>query len=164
MVADAGQSRRLQSSCGSASCACRTCKSNDVIGNGRPGNISYPPCSTWTIRWETRTCVACGDCVQACPEGALMPATGLNAGSGPATRADFDSGSHFGCPFGPGVGCQFAESPRKGKVKYVRGITARQTKGRSASRGRFGFDYTNSPPQSVLTKPLTAANDAPAKG
>ena len=31
-------------------------------------------CSTWTTRWATSTCVACGECVQACPTGALMPA------------------------------------------------------------------------------------------
>ena len=32
-------------------------------------------CSTSTTRWAQSTCVACGECVQACPTGALMPAT-----------------------------------------------------------------------------------------
>ena len=31
-------------------------------------------CSISTIRWATSTCVACGECVQACPTGALAPA------------------------------------------------------------------------------------------
>ena len=31
-------------------------------------------CSTSTTRWAQSTCVACGECVQACPTGALAPA------------------------------------------------------------------------------------------
>ena len=31
-------------------------------------------CSTSTTRWAHSTCVACGECVQACPTGALAPA------------------------------------------------------------------------------------------
>ena len=31
-----------------------------------------------TTRWAQSTCVACGECVQACPTGALMPATLVN--------------------------------------------------------------------------------------
>ena len=34
--------------------------------------------STSTTRWATATCVACGECVQACPTGALMPAALLD--------------------------------------------------------------------------------------
>jgi len=50
------------------------------------------------------TCVACGECVQACPTGALMPATLIDeAGRGDSAVADRRVDSI--CPY-CGVGCQ----------------------------------------------------------
>ena len=49
------------------------------------------------------SCVACGECVQACPTGALMPATVVNnEGIG---QSDVDTKINSVCPY-CGVGCQ----------------------------------------------------------
>ena len=51
------------------------------------------------------TCVACGECVQACPTGALMPATLVEAAN-VRTPAHFpDREVKSVCPY-CGVGCQ----------------------------------------------------------
>jgi formate dehydrogenase major subunit len=56
--------------------ACREVQVNDVIGMAGRGHDAYP-----VVRFRRpmgdSTCVACGECVQACPTGALMPATVL---------------------------------------------------------------------------------------
>ena len=44
-------------------------------------------CSTSTTRWARSTCVACGECVQACPTGALMPARGAGLAGGRSRRS-----------------------------------------------------------------------------
>ena len=48
--------------------ACDDVQGNDVIG--RSGRGTRPASrSTSTTRWGSRTCVTCGECVQACPTG-----------------------------------------------------------------------------------------------
>jgi formate dehydrogenase major subunit len=106
------------------------------------------------------TCVACGECVQACPTGALMPATVLdNVEQGDSK--DFDKEVTSVCPF-CGVGCQVSLKVKDGKVKYVEGINGPANEGRLCVKGRFGFDYIHHPHR--LTKPLVRRADAPAKG
>ena len=54
--------------------ACREVQVNDVIGmgfRGRDAEIVFD----LNDPMGDSTCVACGECVQACPTGALMPAT-----------------------------------------------------------------------------------------
>jgi formate dehydrogenase major subunit len=50
--------------------ACREVQVNDVIGMASGGRTQRSS-STSTIRWALSTCVTCGECVQACPTGAL---------------------------------------------------------------------------------------------
>ncbi len=65
------------------------------------------------------TCVACGECVQACPTGALMPSTVVDDNQ-VGDSADFDKEVESICPF-CGVGCQVSLKVKDGKVKYVIG-------------------------------------------
>jgi len=106
------------------------------------------------------TCVACGECVQACPTGALMPATVLDDAQA-GDRADFDTEVQSVCPF-CGVGCQLSFKVKDGKIKYVEGVNGPANENRLCVKGRFGFDYIDH--EHRLTKPLIRREDAPAKG
>ncbi|MEM8593124.1 MAG: formate dehydrogenase subunit alpha [Pseudomonadota bacterium] len=106
------------------------------------------------------SCVACGECVQACPTGALMPATVLDENQAGDSK-DFDREVKSVCPY-CGVGCQIKFKVKDDKIKYVEGIDGPANEGRLCVKGRFGFDYIHHPHR--LTKPLIRREDAPPKG
>ena len=58
--------------------ACREVQVNDVIGMAGRG-MSEKIVFDFDDPMGASTCVACGECVQACPTGALMPATLVDA-------------------------------------------------------------------------------------
>ena len=62
------------------------------------------------------SCVACGECVQACPTGALMPATVVDAQGKGDTRVDKKVESV--CPY-CGVGCQISYNVKDNTLKFV---------------------------------------------
>ncbi|NOX72404.1 MAG: 2Fe-2S iron-sulfur cluster binding domain-containing protein, partial [Alphaproteobacteria bacterium] len=133
--------------------ACREVQVNDVIGmagRGRNSEIVFDMADPM----GASTCVACGECVQACPTGALMPA-------GVTDSADYDREVASICPF-CGVGCQISLKIKDDKVLYVDGLDGPANEGRLCVKGRFGFDYIHHPHR--LTKPLIRRDDAPAKG
>ncbi|MEP1698531.1 MAG: formate dehydrogenase subunit alpha, partial [Paracoccaceae bacterium] len=139
--------------------ACREVQVNDVIGMAGRGHDAYPVFDMDDPMGES-TCVACGECVQACPTGALMPAS-VTVGASAGDSKDFDSEVESICPF-CGVGCQVSLKVKDGQVKYVEGINGPANEGRLCVKGRFGFDYIHHPHR--LTKPLIRRDDAPAKG
>jgi formate dehydrogenase major subunit len=139
--------------------ACRDVQVNDVIGMAGRGHDAYPVFDFDDPMGES-TCVACGECVQACPTGALMPATVVDDAQ-VGDSADYDSEVDSVCPF-CGVGCQVSLKVKDGKVKYVEGINGPANEGRLCVKGRFGFDYIHHDHR--LTKPLIRRADAPAKG
>ncbi len=139
--------------------ACREVQVNDVIGlsgRGRGAEITFDLADPM----GTSTCVACGECVQACPTGALMPATVLDETQAGDSR-DFDREVASICPF-CGVGCQLSFKIKDGKIKSVEGLNGPANENRLCVKGRFGFDYVDHPHR--LTKPLIRRDDAPAKG
>ncbi|MEX3313525.1 formate dehydrogenase subunit alpha [Sulfitobacter sp. PS-8MA] len=139
--------------------ACREVQVNDVIGMAGRGHDAYPVFDI-DDPMGASTCVACGECVQACPTGALMPATVLDAAQ-VGDSADYDREVDSICPF-CGVGCQISLKVKDNKVKYVEGINGPANEGRLCVKGRFGFDYIHHDHR--LTKPLIRREDAPAKG
>ena len=106
------------------------------------------------------TCVACGECVQACPTGALMPSSVVNEAQ-VGDSADYDSEVESVCAF-CGVGCQISIKVKDNRVKYVEGINGPANEGRLCVKGRFGYDYIHH--QHRVTKPLIRRDDAPEKG
>ncbi len=139
--------------------ACREVQVNDVIGMAGRGHDAYPVFDI-DDPMGASTCVACGECVQACPTGALMPATVVDEQQ-VGDSADCDHEVESICPF-CGVGCQISLKVKDNKVKYVEGINGPANEGRLCVKGRFGFDYIHHDHR--LTKPLIRREDAPAKG
>ena len=139
--------------------ACREVQVNDVIGMAGRGHDSFPVFDFDDPMGDS-TCVACGECVQACPTGALMPATVVDDAQVGDSK-DYDEEVKSVCAF-CGVGCQISMKVKDGRVKYVEGINGPANEGRLCVKGRFGYDYINHSHR--LTKPLIRRDDAPAKG
>ncbi len=122
--------------------ACVDVQSNDVIGMMDRGMEALPAFDVHDPMGHS-TCVACGECVQACPTGALMERTVLNAD---ATRRAVvaDKTVASVCPF-CGVGCQTEISVKDGRIIKVDGRDGPANHNRLCVKGRFGFDYVLSP-------------------
>jgi formate dehydrogenase major subunit len=123
--------------------ACREEQMNDVIGLAHRGShveivfdIADPMAAS--------SCVACGECVQACPTGALMPAN--NAGLQIA-----DKTVNSTCPY-CGVGCLIKYHIKDDKILYTEGRDGFTNHYRLCVKGRYGFNYIHNPLR--LTKPL----------
>jgi formate dehydrogenase major subunit len=139
--------------------ACREVQVNDVIGMAGRG-FDEKVVFDFDDPMGASTCVACGECVQACPTGALMEASILDA----AQRGDsaaYDREVRSVCPY-CGVGCQIAYRIRDDRIAWVDGIDGPANQNRLCVKGRFGFDYVAHPHR--LSVPLIRRDDAPAKG
>ena len=128
--------------------ACREVQVNDVIGMAFRGHHSKIVFDFDDPMGES-TCVACGECVQACPTGALMPATLLDDAGVRTAFADKQIDSV--CPY-CGVGCQITYHIKDNKILYVDGREGPANLGRLCVKGRFGLDYIDHPHR--LTAPL----------
>src|SRR5256886_1289707 len=128
--------------------ACREVQVNDVIGmagRGHGEKIVFD----FDDPMGQSTCVACGECVQACPTGALMPSTLVDAAN---VRTQFpDREVHSVCPY-CGVGCQLTYHIKDDKLLYVSGRNGPANENRLCVKGRFGFDYVTHPHR--LLQPL----------
>ena len=135
--------------------ACREVQVNDVIGmaaRGHEASIVFD----FADPMGNSTCVACGECVQACPTGALMPSALLNE-AGEKVHAP-DRAVDSLCPY-CGVGCQVRFQVKDNQLLYVEGRDGPSNGNRLCVKGRFGFDYVAHPHR--LTVPLIRLDDAP---
>ena len=123
--------------------ACREEQMNDVIGYANRGSHSE---IVFDIAdpMAASSCVACGECVQACPTGALMPANevGLQVA---------DKTVNSTCPY-CGVGCLIKYHVKDDKILYTEGRDGYTNHFRLCVKGRYGFNYIDNPLR--LTKPL----------
>jgi len=135
--------------------ACREVQVNDVIGmagRGHGEKIVFD----FDDPMGASTCVACGECVQACPTGALMPAPLLDEHNVRTGFADREVNSV--CPY-CGVGCQLTYHIKDDKLLYVSGKDGPANHQRLCVKGRFGFDYVHNPQR--LTQPLIRKDGIP---
>ena len=123
--------------------ACREEQVNDVIGYAWRGRHSEIVFDMGDLMGES-TCVACGECVQACPTGALMPARNVGL-----VKPDKQVDSV--CPY-CGVGCLLTFNVKNDHIQYVDGRDGPSNHSRLCVKGRYGFDYVHHPGR--LTRPL----------
>src|SRR5690348_4194356 len=123
--------------------ACREVQVNDVIGYAYRGDRSVPVFDFDDPMGES-TCVACGECVQACPTGALMPARGVGL-------KKIEKRVDSVCPF-CGVGCLLTYHVAESSVPAVTGEDGPSTHDRVGAEGRYGFGSGQDPHR--LTRPL----------
>src|SRR5437899_847165 len=130
--------------------ACREVQVNDVIGYAFRGGRSEIVFDLGDPMGES-TCVACGECVQACPTGALMPARG-------AGLIAADTSVDSVCPY-CGVGCQRTYHVKDNRILRVEGRDGPANESRLCVKGRYGFDYVHH--RQRLTTPLVRKSSAP---
>jgi formate dehydrogenase major subunit len=133
--------------------ACRETQVNDVIGYAWRGESARIVFDLDDPLGES-SCVACGECVQACPTGAL------SARSRDGSQV-VDRQVATVCPY-CGVGCLITCNVRDERIVSVDGRDGPANRSRLCVKGRFGLDYVHHPQR--LTQPLIrlpgAAKDA----
>jgi formate dehydrogenase major subunit len=133
--------------------ACREEQNNDVIGyafRGAESKIVFD----FDDPMGASTCVACGECVQACPTGALAPAK-------EAYAVVADKKVDSVCPY-CGVGCQLTYHVKDNTIIRVEGRDGPANQSRLCVKGRFGFDYVHH--KQRLTTPLIRKDGVPKNG
>ncbi len=128
--------------------ACDDVQNNEVIGHGGKGYLSRIVFDHDQPMGES-TCVSCGECMAACPTGALTdkPLTLTVLKETPLKKVDSL------CPY-CGVGCSitYTVDTEKNTIVRVAGRESPVNHGRLCVKGRYGFDYTHH--QERITVPL----------
>jgi formate dehydrogenase major subunit len=130
--------------------ACREEQVNDVIGYAFRGHHAAIVFDVGDPMGES-SCVACGECVQACPTGALAPARG-------AAKIPADRTVDSVCPY-CGVGCQITYYVKDERILRVDGRAGLANASRLCVKGRYGFDYVHH--RHRLTMPLVRRGAVP---
>ena len=123
--------------------ACREEQVNDVIGLANRGHHAEIVFDIGDPMGAS-SCVACGECVAACPTGALSNATG-------AHKVETEKKVDSVCPY-CGVGCLLTYHVKDDKIVRVEGRDGPANFSRLCVKGRYGFDYVSHPGR--LTKPM----------
>lgn len=130
--------------------ACREVQVNDVIGIAHIDGQAKVVFDLDDPLGDSR-CVGCGECVQACPTGALS-----NKNSVDLLAPDKIVDSV--CPY-CGVGCLLQYHVKDNRIIKVQGRGGPANEDRLCVKGRYGFDFIHHPER--LTKPLIRRDDIP---
>jgi formate dehydrogenase major subunit len=139
--------------------ACDDIQGNDVIGRSGKGYGTRIAFDLNDLMGQS-SCVSCGECVAACPTGALTNKPIHDVPIRP--RGELDQVDSV-CPY-CGVGCALTYNVdrERGAIAYADGRDQPGSKSRLCVKGRYGWDYAASPQR--LTVPLIRRDDAYPKG
>ncbi|MDJ0867355.1 MAG: formate dehydrogenase subunit alpha [Myxococcota bacterium] len=128
--------------------ACDDVQHNDVIGRTGKGYATRIAFDLDDPMGES-SCVSCGECVAACPTGALTNKP-LSAALRPRQALE---AVDTVCPY-CGVGCAltYHVDRETNRVAFAEGRESPGSQGRLCVKGRYGFDFASHPHR--LTKPL----------
>ena len=101
-------------------------------------------------KWGDSDCDGCGECVQACPVGAIIAKDAV--GKGRTWELETVQTTCEYC----GVGCQLKIYKKDNEIIKVEGIDDPANEGRLCIKGRFGHEYIHSPER--ITTPLIKEN------
>ena len=139
--------------------ACDDIQGNDVIGRSGKGYSTRIAFDLNDLMADS-SCVSCGECVAACPTGALTNKPIRDVPIRP--RIELDAVDTV-CPY-CGVGCAltYYVDRDRGAIAYADGREQPGSHGRLCVKGRYGWDYAASPQR--LTTPLIRREDSYPKG
>lgn len=139
--------------------ACDDIQGNDVIGRSGKGH-STRIAFDLDDPMGASSCVTCGECVQACPTGALTNKAIRGIPIRP--REELDAVDSV-CPY-CGVGCAltYYVDREHGAIAFAEGRDQPGSQSRLCVKGRYGWDYSASPQR--LTVPLIRVDAAYPKG
>ncbi|HEY2319785.1 MAG TPA: formate dehydrogenase subunit alpha [Solirubrobacteraceae bacterium] len=139
--------------------ACDDIQGNDVIGRSGKGYSTRIAFDLNDPMGES-SCVTCGECVAACPTGAITNKPLHDVPIRPRTELrQVDTV----CPY-CGVGCAltYHVDDERQAIAFAEGREQPGSKGRLCVKGRYGWDYARSPQR--LTTPLIRREDSYPKG
>jgi formate dehydrogenase major subunit len=139
--------------------ACDDIQGNDVIGRSGKGYATRIAFDLNDPMGES-SCVTCGECVAACPTGALVNKPINNVPIRP--REELDSVESV-CPY-CGVGCAitYHVDRERNAISFTDGRDQPGNQSRLCVKGRYGWDYASSPQR--LTVPLIRRESSYPKG
>jgi formate dehydrogenase major subunit len=139
--------------------ACDDIQGNDVIGRSGKGYTTRIAFDLNDPMGES-SCVTCGECVAACPTGALTNKPIRDVPIRP--RSDLRQVESV-CPY-CGVGCAltYHVDDERNAIVFAEGREQPGSKSRLCVKGRYGWDYAASPQR--LTVPLIRREDSYPKG
>jgi formate dehydrogenase major subunit len=139
--------------------ACDDIQGNDVIGRSGKGYATTIAFDLDDPMGES-SCVTCGECVAACPTGAIVNKPIRDVPIRP--RSELDQVDTV-CPY-CGVGCAltYHVDRERNSISFAEGREQPGSKRRLCVKGRYGWDYSKSPQR--LTTPLIRREDSYPKG
>jgi formate dehydrogenase major subunit len=139
--------------------ACDDIQGNDVIGRSGKGYTARIAFDLNDPMGES-SCVTCGECVAACPTGALVNKPIRDVPIRP--RSELEQVETV-CPY-CGVGCALTYNVdrERNAISYADGREQPGSQRRLCVKGRYGWDYAQSPQR--LTTPLVRREDSYPKG
>jgi formate dehydrogenase major subunit len=139
--------------------ACDDIQGNDVIGRSGKGYTTRIAFDLNDPMGDS-SCVTCGECVAACPTGAL---TNKPIGGVPIRPRTELRQVESVCPY-CGVGCALTYNvdDERNAIVFAEGRPQPGSKSRLCVKGRYGWDYAASPQR--LTVPLIRRDESYPKG